>query len=323
MGVKGDEGAEEGFIFKVPPPGLPYPVATAREKRRALRGLLGRKGAAATVVGVSDALVARYAESKGVKAMYVSGAETTLSMGLPDLGILPRREMLLKASRIAPFVSAPLIVDVDTGYDDVAGTVRLFERAGIAGVQVEDQVDAKRCGHLDPKEVVPAEEMVGKIRDATAARKDRNFTIIARTDAAGVGGMEDAISRANLYAGAGADIIFPEALRTKEEFRMFAQEVDAPLLANMTEFGKTPYMRVSEFSGMGYSMVLFPVTARRVGIRAESSAIDALVREGTQKGLVDSGGIETRDELKKAIDYDGWERVVGDMFAGRPGRGRR
>jgi len=187
---------------------------------------------------------------------------------------------------------------------EVKKTVQAFEKAGVAGIQIEDQKpEAKRCGHVSGKEVISAKAMAEKIKVACGARKNKDFLIIARTDARSVKGLDDAIERAKIYLDAGADMIFPEALESKNEFKEFAKRVNAPLMANMTEFGKTPYITVKEFGAMGYAIVIFPMTAFRIGMKAMENALFELKNKGTQKDLLKK--MQTRQELYKLIKYEG------------------
>ena len=288
------------------------PIANSRAEHSAarLRKLLaGKKPVAAP--GVFNPAVALLAEEAGFECLYFSGAAFANSMGLPDLGVTTLTEVAEASGRIAAAVpSLPLIVDVDTGFGEavnVARTVREMEKAGAAGIQIEDQVMPKRCGHLDGKEVVEPAEMAKKIVAAKAAAKN-GLVIIARTDAAETEGIDGAIERAKLYKRAGADVIFPEALRSKREFAEFANKVEGPLLANMTEFGKTPYLSVSDFSklGQGYKLVIFPVTAFRVSMMAVRGALKELAKTGTQKALLDK--LMTRDEFYELTGYRAIER---------------
>jgi len=258
------------------------------------------------IPGAFNAVSAMLIEKCGFKAVYMSGAGISNSAGLPDIGILTRDEFVQQAKYIANAVNIPVIADVDTGFGgprDVRETVRAFEKAGIAGIQLEDQKPAaKRCGHLSGKEVISAKAMAEKIRAACEARKDKNFLIIARTDARGVNGFNNAVERAKMYAEAGADVIFPEALESMSEFQKFAAKVKTPLMANMTEFGKTPYITVNEFKEIGYPIVLFPMTAFRIGLKAMEGALIELKEKGTQKGFLKE--MQTRKELYKLIGYD-------------------
>jgi len=277
----------------------------AEDPSAKLRRLLsGKKTIAAP--GVFNPAVALLAEEAGFECLYFSGAAFANSMGLPDLGVTTLTEVADAAGRIAAAVpSLPLIVDVDTGFGEavnVARTVRDMEKAGAAGIQIEDQVMPKRCGHLDGKEVLEPAEMAKKIIAAKAASK-KGLVIVARTDSAETEGIDGAIERAHLYQRAGADVIFPEALKSKAEFAEFANKVKGPLLANMTEFGKTPYLSLSDFSklGQGYKLVIFPVTAFRVAMMAMRDALRELSKTGTQTSLLDK--MMTRGEFYELIDY--------------------
>ncbi|MCC7362796.1 MAG: methylisocitrate lyase [Dehalococcoidia bacterium] len=257
------------------------------------------------VPGVFNAAVALLAERAGFPAVYVSGAATANGVaGVPDIGLMTMDEVVRQARYIAGAVRVPVIADADTGFGEplnVMRTVRAFERAGIAGIHIEDQVNPKRCGHLDGKQVVPAAEMVRKVRAAVAAREDPSFVVIARTDARGVEGLHAAIARGQAYVAAGADVIFPEGLATAEEFARFAEAVHAPLLANMTEFGKTDLIDAAGFAELGYRLVLFPMTAFRVAMKAVEGAFAELSAAGTQRGFIDR--MQTRDELYDLVRY--------------------
>lgn len=276
-----------------------------------LRRLLSGKKTIATP-GVFNPAVALLAEEVGFECLYFSGAAFANSLGLPDLGVTTLSEVAEAVGRISAAVpSLPLIVDVDTGFGEavnVSRTVREMERAGAAAIQIEDQVMPKRCGHLEGKEVVEPAEMAKKIVAAKAAAKKTGLVIIARTDAVETEGLDGAIERARLYRKAGADVIFPEALRSRREFIEFAKKVDGPLLANMTEFGKTPYLSLSDFSRLGgaYKLVIFPVTAFRVAMKAVRESLTELSRSGTQKALLQK--MLTRDEFNELIDYRSLER---------------
>ncbi|MCS6777351.1 MAG: methylisocitrate lyase [Chloroherpetonaceae bacterium] len=261
--------------------------------------------------GVFNAITAQLAEQAGFDALYLSGAGVTNSLtGFPDIALLTLTEMAQQARYVTQATSLPVIADADTGYGEalnVARTVREMELAGLAGIHLEDQVAPKRCGHLEGKQVIPAEEMVKKVRAAVRARNDPDFLVIARTDARAVNGLEDAITRALYYLEAGADAIFPEALRAPEEFEEFARRVPAPLLANMTEFGQTPYLSAQDFARMGYAMVIFPMTAFRVMMKAAEEAYAELKRAGTQTALLHR--MQTRQELYTLLRYAEYERL--------------
>lgn len=269
-----------------------------------LKGLL-KKNKTLLLPGVYNGATALLAEKAGFQGVYISGAGISNALaGLPDKGLLPLDIVALQAGLIAEIISIPALADADTGFGNVPKTVSLFERSGISAIQIEDQRFPKICGHLPGKELVTDGEMAKKIRQAVKARGNPDFMIVARTDARGVTGMEDAIRRALIYLDAGADMIFPEALTTGEEFRRFAQEVKAPLLANMTEFGQTPYLDLKEFRKLGYAAVIYPMTAFRVMMKAGEEAYRILKETGTQKKIVRK--MQTRKELYQLLDYDAY-----------------
>jgi methylisocitrate lyase len=257
--------------------------------------------------GVYGPVFALLAERMGFEALYLSGAALTGFLAMPDIGLITLSELATMTRYITRVVGVPLIVDADTGFGEainVARTIRDLEDAGAAAIQIEDQVMPKRCGHLPGKSVIPAVDMMKKIRAAVDARR-RDTLIVARTDARDVEGLEGAIERAQLYVEAGADVIFPEALRSLEEFREFARRVKAPLLANMTEFGKTPYISVQEFREAGYKVVIFPATLFRISLGAAREALEVLKSQGTQKSLLDR--MMSREDFYKLIGYRDYE----------------
>ena len=267
----------------------------------ALRRLLARDGATA-VAGVFDPLSALIAERAGFEALYFSGAAFSARLGIPDVGLFTLDELASAVRWVTRATRLPLIVDADTGFGEALNVYRTaaeLEAAGAAAVQIEDQVMPKRCGHLDGKRVVDAADFAAKIRAADAARK--SALIVARTDAKAVLGMDEAIRRGTAYREAGADVIFPEALESADEFGRYARAVDAPLLANMTEFGKTPYLTVDEFGALGYKLASFPATALRMAAGAMRDAMSALLADGTQARLLDK--MQTRAELYDLIGY--------------------
>jgi methylisocitrate lyase len=258
--------------------------------------------------GVFNPLVARIAERAGFQAVYLSGAALSASFGLPDVGLVTLTEFVAAAKAITAATPLPLICDADTGFGEalnVERTVREFEAADVAGIHLEDQELPKRCGHLSGKQLVEPQEMAAKLRAAVAARRDPDFLLIARTDARGVHGFDDAVKRARLYREAGADAIFPEALETADEFARFAKEVPGPLLANMTEFGKSPLIDARQLADLGYRLILYPVSALRIALRAVESFYSDLKQAGTQKDAV--GRMLTRAELYDLLGYTGYE----------------
>ncbi|MFL6542499.1 MAG: methylisocitrate lyase [Chthoniobacterales bacterium] len=256
--------------------------------------------------GVFNASTARLVERAGFDAVYISGAGLcNATAGVPDVGLLTMSEVVLLAGYIARAVKIPCIVDADTGFggaDNAARTVRELEAAGLAGCHIEDQEFPKRCGHLGGKTLIDIQDMNEKIAAAAAAKRDRDFLLIARTDARAVEDFDRAIERARSYLEAGADAIFPEALQTREEFRDFAKAVDAPLLANMTEFGKSPLLSVHELAELGYRMVIFPQTIFRATMRTAEQLLRDLKSSGTQQSWLDR--MQSRKELYALLDYD-------------------
>jgi methylisocitrate lyase len=256
--------------------------------------------------GAFNAATARLAECRGFPAVYVSGAGlANATAGVPDIGLLTLTEVAQLAGYIARAVKIPALVDADTGFggpQNVTHAVREFVRAGLAGLHLEDQTFPKRCGHLSGKTLISVEEMAEKIRAAARSRQDKDFLIVARTDARAVEGFESALCRARSYLEAGADAIFPEALESEREFREFAKQVRGLLLANMTEFGKSPLLTVRQLAAMGYGMVIFPLTTFRVSMRAAEDCLRELKRRGTQRAWLNR--MQTRQELYELLGYD-------------------
>jgi methylisocitrate lyase len=260
------------------------------------------------IPGVFNALVAKMAECLGFQAVYLSGGALSAAAGLPDVGLLSLTDFADFARSLTLATAVPVLCDADTGFGEplnVERTVHLFENAGVAGIHLEDQLMPKRCGHLSGKKLVEPEVMVAKIRAAVAARQDRDFVIIARTDARGVTGFDDAVLRARRYLEAGADAIFPEALTNAEEFAAFARAVHAPLLANNTEFGHSPNLDVAAFGNLGYRMVLFPLTALRSALKAAQDTLADIAAKGHQRDRLPS--MLTRAELYDLLNYASFE----------------
>jgi methylisocitrate lyase len=269
------------------------------------------------VPGAFNALVGRMIERTGFQALYVSGAAMSAGMGMPDIGLVTLSEVAEETRRITTAVSIPAIVDVDTGFGEavnVERAVRTIEAAGAAAIQIEDQRLPKRCGHLSGKELVSCEDMTAKVRAAVSARRDPDFVIIARTDARGVNGFDDAVARAMAYRAAGADAIFPEAMESADEFRRFRAAVDGPLVANMTEFGKSPLVPFDELAAIGYSLVLFPVTLLRLGMKAVADGLAEIHSAGSQRNLL--GRMQTRQELYDILGYADYEQRDKSHFGG-------
>jgi methylisocitrate lyase len=284
------------------------------EKRAKLRDLLKQK----TIIrapGAFSPLVAMEIERTGFEAVYVSGAVLSADLGLPDIGLTTLTEVADRAEQIARVTDLPTIVDCDTGFGEpmsVARTVRMMEDRGIAGFHLEDQVNPKRCGHLDGKTVVSTEDMVRRIKAAADARRDPNMVIIARSDARMIEGLDAMIARANAYAEAGADMIFTEALLTAEDWRKASAEIAAPLLANMTEFGKSDLLSASELQNLGASMVIYPVTSLRIAMKAVSDALGDIEASGTQREII--GKMQTRQELYDLLQYERYNTFDQGLF---------
>jgi methylisocitrate lyase len=255
--------------------------------------------------GAFNALVARAAAKTGFEALYISGGATANVAGYPDIGLITLTEMTRTIREIVDASGVPVIVDADTGYGEVEACVRTvveYERAGAAALHLEDQVFPKRCGHLDGKDLIAADEMCDKIAAMASHRVHPDFVLIARTDARHVTGFEDAVRRANLYRAAGADCIFPEGLQSEDEFARFAQECPGPLLANMTEFGKTPDITASRFAELGYSIVIHPLSMMRLAMGHVAKGLAALKRDGTVRAVLPE--MQTRKELYELLGYE-------------------
>jgi methylisocitrate lyase len=258
--------------------------------------------------GTHNGLAALQAKAQGFEALYISGAAMSASMGLPDLGMITVDEVCFYVRQVARASGLPVLVDGDTGYGEalnVMHMIRCFEEAGAGAVHIEDQLLPKKCGHLNDKKLASPDDMAAKI--AAAVRARRHLVVIARTDAAATEGMDGAVARAQRYLEAGADAIFPEALTTADMFREFARRVKAPLLANMTEFGRTPFFTAEEFESMGYKMVIWPVSALRMAAKAQEALYAALRRDGGVKNVL--GQMLTRQELYQLIGYADYEAL--------------
>jgi len=269
---------------------------------------LVRRGGILRIPGAYNGLAALQAKREGFEALYLSGAAISASMGLPDLGIITVEDVCFFIRQVSRASALPVLVDGDTGYGEalnVMHMVRAFEDAGAAAVHIEDQLLPKKCGHLNDKRLAAPEDMAAKV--AAAARARRHLHIIARTDAAASEGLDGAVARARRYLEAGADAIFPEALTTAEMFREFARRVNAPLLANMTEFGRTPHFTAAEFEAMGYRMVIWPVSALRVAAKAQERLYATIRREDGPRSLI--GQMQTRQELYETISYSDYEAL--------------
>ena len=278
----------------------------------ALRNIL--KDSFAVAPGVIDGIAALQAQRAGFNSLYLSGSGVAGSMGLPDLSVTTLTEVAECVRKIVQVSKLPLIVDADTGFGEainVTRTVRVLESVGASAIHIEDQVLPKKCGHLSGKVLVDPREMILKVKAAVEARKNDDFVIIARTDARSVTGLNDAIERAKEYTENGADMIFTEALESKEEFAKFAREIKTPLLANMTEFGKSPLLTVDELRRIGYKAVIFPLTAFRASLLTNEAVFSFIAKNGTQAGIMDR--LMTRTEFYTLIGYDDYENEDSNL----------
>lgn len=265
------------------------------------------------IAGTINAYSALLAQRAGFKAIYLSGAGVAnASFGLPDLGVTTLDDVVTDVRRIARACPIPLLVDADTAWGDAGKTTSSLIAAGAAGMHIEDQVETKRCGHRPGKQLVTSAQMQSRIRSACDGRTDSDFVIMARTDAAAVEGVDNAIARANEYVAAGADWIFAEALTDLEQFRRFTAQVNVPVLANMTEFGKTPITTAAAFASAGVAMVLYPLTAFRAMSKTAQTVYEAIRRDGSQSAVVDA--MQTRAELYDVLDYEYFEQDLSRLF---------
>jgi methylisocitrate lyase len=283
-------------------------------KRAQLRADLA-SGRLLAYPGAFNALSALLITELGFDGVYVSGAVLAADLGLPDIGLTTLSEVAARSSGIAAVTNLPTIVDADTGFGEpmnVARTIQILENAGLSGCHLEDQENPKRCGHLDGKSLVSTEDMVRRLSAAVGARRDAHFVICARTDARAVDGLTAAIERAKAYVDAGADMIFAEALETESEFEAFRAAIDAPILVNMTEFGKTPLFERKTLEALGMNMVIYPVTLLRIAMGAVERALGTIKSEGTQAGLVEQ--MQTRARLYELVDYAEYSAFDADIF---------
>lgn len=294
--------------------GLLGSATSAADKRAKFRKALN-SGRLQRFPGAFSPLVAKLVAEIGFDGVYVSGAVLSADLGLPDIGLTTLSEVTGRGAQIAAASDLPTLIDADTGFGEpmsAARTVTLLEDAGLAGLHLEDQVNPKRCGHLDGKAVVETAEMVKRLRAAVAARRDPNFIICARTDAAGIEGIPAAIDRAKAYADAGADLIFTEALHSPADFEQFRDAVDTPLLANMTEFGKSELLTSSQLADVGYNVVIYPVTTLRLAMHAVEVGLREIASAGTQAGLLDQ--MQHRSRLYELLRYSDYNQFDSDVF---------
>jgi len=291
-----------------------YSHTTPAEKRRLFRERLAT-GELLRFPGAFNPLSARLIEQKGFEGVYISGAVLSADLGLPDIGLTTLTEVAGRGQQIARMTELPAIIDADTGFGEpmnVARTIQTLEDAGLAGAHIEDQINPKRCGHLDGKAVVDSDTAVKRIRAAVDARRDENFLIIARTDIAAVDGLEAAKDRAKALADAGADAIFPEAMRSLEEFSAVRDAVDVPILANMTEFGKSDLFSVDQLRDVGVNIVIWPVSMLRIAMGATGRALDTLIDDGHLTSKL--GEMQHRADLYDLIDYESYNHFDSGVF---------
>jgi methylisocitrate lyase len=294
--------------------GLIAATTSPSEKRKALRASL-EASTITRLPGAINPLTAKLVQEIGFEGVYVSGGAFSAALGLPDIGLTTLTEVIGHSAQIAAVTDLPTFIDADTGFGEpmsAARTVLAAEDAGISGLHLEDQINPKRCGHLDGKAIVPTDEMVRRLRAAVSARRDPNFVICARTDAAGIDGIDAAIERAKAYADAGADLIFTEALSDEADFAKFRAVVDTPLLANMTEFGKSQLISAQTLQDIGYDAVIYPVTTLRLAMGAIEAGLREIHVEGTQAGLLDR--MQTRARLYEILEYERYNEFDTGIF---------
>lgn len=292
---------------------------TAAEKRQALRVLMD-DGRLHQFPGAFNPLCAQLIERKGFPGVYISGAVLSADLCLPDIGIATLSEFADRGRQIGRATDLPTIIDIDTGFGEpmsAARTIRLMEEAGISGCHIEDQRMPKRCGHLDGKDLVGVEEMVQKIGASAGARLDKSFCLIARSDARAVEGLDKAIDRMKAYVDAGADMIFPEALADEKEFEVVRSAIKVPLLANMTEFGKSRLLNRKELETLGYNLVIYPVTTLRLAMGEVDRGLEVLLRDGDQTGILDR--MQHRKDLYDLLRYEDYNRYDQNLFNFRVG----
>ncbi len=287
---------------------------TPEQKRKDFRAQL-ESGKLHQFPGAFNPLCAQLIERKGFDGVYVSGAVMSADLCLPDIGIANQQEFVTRGQQIARVTDLPAIIDIDTGFGEpmsAARTVRLMEEAGLAGCHIEDQVMPKRCGHLDGKEIVDQATMVQRIRAAADGKLDQNFVLIARSDARAIEGLDKAIDRMKAYVDAGADMIFPEAMKSEKEFEAVREALDVPILANMTEFGKSRLLNKKELGNLGFNVVIYPVTTLRLAMGAAERGLDAILRDGDQNGVLDQ--MQHRKDLYDLLRYEEYNRFDQSLY---------
>jgi methylisocitrate lyase len=291
-----------------------HALKNAEKKRREFRDQL-KSGHLLRFPGAFSPLVAMLIEQIGFEGVYVSGAAVANDLGLPDIGLTTLSEVAARGQVIARATNLPSLIDCDTGFGEpanVARTILSIESAGLSGCHLEDQENPKRCGHLDDKTLVERNTMVKKLKAAVEAKQDQNFLIMARTDARAIEGLDGAVNRAKAYVQAGAEMIFPEALNDLSEFEAFRRAVDVPLLANMTEFGKSPLLSTKQLEDAGFNMVIYPVTCLRLAMKAVEDGLNSIKNTGNQESLVEN--MQTRKRLYEILQYEAYNQFDRDIF---------
>ena len=281
------------------------------EKRKDLNDKL-KSNKILRVPGAYNPLTAKIIEEIGYEAVYVSGGVMANDLGYPDIGLTTLKDVSYRSNQIARVTNLPTIVDVDTGFKSCEETIKTFEKFGIAAVHIEDQIEQKRCGHLDNKELISKEEMVNKIKKCVNARTDKNFKIIARSDAKDVEGIDKMIDRCKSYVEAGAEIIFPEALKDEKEFEIVRKSLKCYLLANMTEFGKSKILNYKELENLGYNIVIYPVTTQRLAIKSVEEGLRAIFEDGHQNNIIDK--MQTRKRLYDLVEYEKYNALDKNVY---------
>ena len=264
------------------------------------------------VPGAYNPLTAKLIEEIGYDAVYVSGGVTSNDLGYPDIGLTTLKDVSDRSKQIARVTNLPAIVDIDTGFKSCKKTIKTFEKIGVTAVHIEDQISQKRCGHLENKELITTKKMVKKIKECVNARKDKNFKIIARSDARNVEGLEKMIERCKSYIDAGAEIIFPEALKDEKEFEIVRKKLKSYLLANMTEFGKSKLLNFKKLENLGYNIVIYPVTTQRLAMKSVEDGLRAIFHDGHQNNIIDK--MQTRKRLYDLVDYEKYNALDKKIY---------
>ena len=283
----------------------------SEEKRKNLNDKL-KSNKILRVPGAYNPLTAKVIEEIGYEAVYVSGGVMANDLGYPDIGLTTLKDVSYRSNQIARVTNLPTIVDVDTGFKSCEETIKTFEKFGIAAVHIEDQIEQKRCGHLDNKELISKGEMVNKIKKCVNARTDKNFKIIARSDAKDVEGIDKMIDRCKSYVEAGAEIIFPEALKDEKEFEIVRKSLKCYLLANMTEFGKSKILNYKELENLGYNIVIYPVTTQRLATKSVEEGLRAIFEDGHQNNIIDK--MQTRKRLYDLVEYEKYNALDENVY---------